>query len=193
MSISVSGKQTKVGKSLTSYVKENVKITLTKYFEKFMSANIIFSKMKFNFKCEINLHVEGNIFVRSSAESNDAYGAFNISNEKIKKRLRRYHRKLVDHRKQQKGRQKLTELKASQYLIKDPEKNLKTRKEIDNPIIIAENKIKIQTLSVSEALMIMNLTEQNAILFRNSSSKKINFLSRKLDGNISWIEPKNLK
>ena len=55
---------------------------------------------------------------------------------------------------------------ASQYLIKNPENNKKNEGDIDNPVIIAEDKIKIQTLSVSEALMIMNLNEQNAILFR---------------------------
>ena len=61
---------------------------------------------------------------------------------------------------------------------------------IKRVIGLPEDKIKIQTLSVSEALMIMNLNEQNAILFRNSKSKKLNFLSKKNDGNISWIEPK---
>ena len=71
---------------------------------------------------------------------------------------------------------------ASQYLIKNPENNKKNEGDIDNPVIIAEDKIKIQTLSVSEALMIMNLNEQNAILFRNSKSKKLNFLSKKMTG-----------
>ena len=190
MSISISGKQTKVGKSLTIYAKENITLTLNKYFERFVSANIIFSKTRFNFICEVNLHIETNLFVNSSSESNDAYGAFNIANEKIKKRLRRYHRKLVDHRKQKKVKTTKIGLTASQYLIENPENSKKDKKGIENPIIIAENKIKIQILSVSEALMIMNLTEQNAILFRNSKSNKLNFLSKKNDGNISWIEPK---
>ena len=99
MNISISGKQTKVGKSLTIYARENIISALTKYFDKFISANIIFSKARFNFICEISLHIDSNLYVQSSAESNDAYGAFNVANEKIKKRIRRYHRKIVDHRK----------------------------------------------------------------------------------------------
>ena len=59
---------------------------------------------------------------------------------------------------------------ASQYLIKNPENN-KNEGDIDNPVIIAEDKIKIQTLSVSEALMIMNLNEQNAILLEIVNQK----------------------
>ena len=96
--IEVSGKQTKLGEALKSYVKENIIHSLTKYFKKFLNANILFSKDKYNFKCEINIHLESSIFVQSHSISNDAYGAFNIANEKIKKRIRRYHRKLTDHR-----------------------------------------------------------------------------------------------
>ena len=96
--ISVSGKQTKVGKSLTHYVENTITLTLKKYFENFISSNIQFSKDNFNFRCEVNIHVEGSIFIQGNASSNDAYGAFNVANEKIKKRLRRYHRKLTDHR-----------------------------------------------------------------------------------------------
>ena len=83
--ISVSGKQTKVGRSLTNYVKEAVSNTQKKYFESFISANILFSKDTYNFRCEISIHIDGSIFVHGNAISNDAYGAFNVANEKIKK------------------------------------------------------------------------------------------------------------
>ena len=88
--ISVSGKQTKVGKSLTHYVKDSLVQTLKKYFDNFISGNILFSKDTFNFRCEINIHIDSAIFIQGNAGSNDAYGAFNVANEKIKKRLRRY-------------------------------------------------------------------------------------------------------
>ena len=38
--------------------------------------------------------------------------------------------------------------------------------------------------------MLMNLSEENAILFKNSKNNKINFLYKKKDGNIAWIDPK---
>ena len=63
MNISISGKQTKVGKSLTVYARENIISTLTKYFDKFISANIIFSKARFSFICEISLHIDSNLYV----------------------------------------------------------------------------------------------------------------------------------
>ncbi len=184
--ISVSGKQTKVGKSLTDYVKENIIQTLKKYFEKFINASVLFSKDKYNFKCEISIHIEGSIFIHGNAMSNDAYGSFNVCNEKIKKRLRRYHRRLTDHRANNKKSLKF--LKASQYVIENPE--LKNKKNLSEPVIIAESDDLIKTVSVSEAIMLMNLNDQNAIFFKNIMSKRLNILYRRADGNIGWIDPK---
>lgn len=185
--ISVSGKQTKLGINLTQHVKINLDISLKKYFSSFISAHVLFSKSNQNFKCEINIHVESSIFVQSNALSNDAYGAFNIANEKIKKRVRRYHRKLVDHRTSSK--KSIKEDFANHYTFKDPDE-IKKVSEVDNPLIVAETEYSVKTITVSEALMLMNLSEENAILFKNSKNNKINFLYKKKDGNVAWIDPK---
>ena len=81
---------------------------------------------------------------------------------KIKKRLRRYHRKLTDHR--AKNKKPLKYLQANQYIIENPEiKNLKETS--SEPVIIAENEDIIKTISVSEAIMLMNLKDQNVQFF----------------------------
>ena len=185
--ISVSGKQTKVGKSLTDYVKDSLVNTLKKYFDSFISGNVLFSKDTFNFRCEINIHIDSAIFIQGNAGSNDAYGAFNVANEKIKKRLRRYHRKLTDHR--LKNRKTLKNLKANQYIIQDPERK-NNKESLYDPVIIAESDDIIKTISVSEAIMLMNLKDQNAIFFKNINSKRLNILYRRSDGNIGWVDPK---
>ena len=185
--ISVSGKQTKVGKSLTSHVQDSIVSTLKKYFENFINANILFSKDTYNFRCEISIHIDSSIFLQGNGLSNDAYGSFNIANEKIKKRLRRYHRRLTDHR--TKNKRSLKFLEANQYIIENPEiKNL--NKNTSEPVIIAESEDIIKTVSVSEAIMLMNLKDQNAIFFKNVNSKRLNILYRRPDGNIGWVDPK---
>ena len=188
--ISISGKQTKIGNSLTEYVKINLNATLKKYFRNFINSDVIFSKDRFNFKCEINIHLEGSIFVKGRALSNDAYGAFNIANEKIKKRIRRYHRRLTDHRSNDST--KLNYLEANQYIIKNPEIN-KINVDKDDPVIISESEEIIKTVSVSEAIMLMNLNDQNAIFFKNVQSKRLNILFKRSDGNIGWLDPKKKK
>ncbi len=174
---------------MTNYVSETLGKILRKYFKNTIDSSVLFSKDTFNFKCEISIFLENSIFIKSHAISNDAYGAFNIACEKIKKRIRRYHRKLIDHRIKNKKTQKF--LEASQYIIENPEKNEKKIDSADEPVIIAESEELIKTLSVSEALMLMSLNEQNAIFFKNVKTKRMNILYKRTDGNVGWIDPKN--
>ena len=185
--ILVSGKQTKIGLSLKKYSIDSLTSTLNKYFQDFISSSILFSKDTFNFKCEISIHLEKTIFVKSHSLSNDAYGAFNLANEKIKKRIRRYHRKLTDHR--AKLAKKLIETNASEYIIQNPEK-VKLNSSEKEPVIIAESEEIIKSLTVSEAIMLMDLNDQNAIFFKNTKNKRLNLLFKRSDGNIGWLDPK---
>ena len=185
--ILVSGKQTKIGLSLKKYSIDSLNSTLNKYFQEFISSSILFSKDTFNFKCEISIHLEKTIFVKSHSLSNDAYGAFNLANEKIKKRIRRYHRKLTDHR--AKLAKKLVETNASEYIIQNPEK-VKLNSSEKEPVIIAESEEIIKSLTVSEAIMLMDLNDQNAIFFKNTKNKRLNLLFKRSDGNIGWLDPK---
>ena len=185
--ILVSGKQTKIGLSLKKYSIDSLNSTLNKYFQEFISSSILFSKDTFNFKCEISIHLEKTIFVKSHSLSNDAYGAFNLANEKIKKRIRRYHRKLTDHR--AKLAKKLIETNASEYIIQNPEK-VKLNSSEKEPVIIAESEEIIKSLTVSEAIMLMDLNDQNAIFFKNTKNKRLNLLFKRSDGNIGWLDPK---
>ena len=74
-----------VGKSLTLHVRENLFTTLKKYFSNFITADVLLSKDTYNFKCDISIHIDSSIFIKGNALSNDAYGAFNIANDKLKK------------------------------------------------------------------------------------------------------------
>ena len=185
--ILVSGKQTKIGLSLKKHSIDSITATLNKYFQDFISSSILFSKDTFNFRCEINIHLEKTIFIKSHSLSNDAYGAFNLANEKIKKRIRRYHRKLTDHR--AKLEKKSIDINASEYIIENPEK-VKLSLNEKEPVIIAESEEIIKTLTVSEAIMLMDLNDQNAIFFKNTKNNRLNILFKKSDGNIGWLDPK---
>jgi hypothetical protein len=50
---------------------------------------------------------------------------------------------------------------------------------------------KIPTLSVGEAVMQMELTSSNFLIFNNSLHKKINLVHVREDGNIGWVDPEH--
>ncbi len=57
------------------------------------------------------------------------------------------------------------------------------------PIIVAETETKIQSLSVGEAVMQMELAGAPVLVFRNENKDGLNVVYRREDGNIGWIEP----
>ncbi len=60
----------------------------------------------------------------------------------------------------------------------------------DNPPIVAETKVDIPDASVSDAVMMLDLRNTNALLFRNSGTGSFNMVYRRGDGTIGWVEPK---
>jgi len=59
-------------------------------------------------------------------------------------------------------------------------------------MIIAETDMKIPLLSAGEAVMQMELANAPALVFRNEKHNGINVVYRREDGNISWVDPKNM-
>lgn len=47
----------------------------------------------------------------------------------------------------------------------------------------------IETLSVSDAVMKMDLSFQPVVMFRNSKTGSLNVVYRRSDGNVGWIDP----
>ena len=61
------------------------------------------------------------------------------------------------------------------------------------PVIIAEMEKKISKLSVGEAVMQMELSNQKFLVFRNEKDNGVNVVYLREDGNIGWIDPNNGK
>ena len=57
------------------------------------------------------------------------------------------------------------------------------------PAIVAETRVDIPEASVSDAVMMLDLRNTNALMFRNSRSGAFNMVYRRDDGTIGWVEP----
>jgi hypothetical protein len=62
----------------------------------------------------------------------------------------------------------------------------------DFPLIIAETRVDIPDASVSDAVMMLDLRNTTALLFRNSGSGTYNMVYRRGDGTIGWVEPQRV-
>ena len=197
MEMTVQGKQIDVGDALKEHVEGKLSDIDQKYFNNATDATVTFSREGHGtgmFKVHISFNVGKNIQVVTEALEHDPYAAFDVASEKAAKRLRRYKRRLRDHHNRAEKTPEEAMMKARAYTLLS--QNTAEAEEQDNvdegsedPAIIAEIQTHIESMSVSEAVMRMELAEQNAFMFRNAGTEKINMVYRRNDGNVGWIEP----
>lgn len=192
MNLSVKGKNLDVGEAMRQHVTEALDRIFDKYFGDAIEATVILAKEAYLFRVQISVHVGRGILLQSEESSTEnAYVTFDKAADHLAKRLRRYKRRLRDHH-----RQETDSYKAAQYIIDS--KEAADEAEIDaaglhtSPTIIAEMHTDIPKLSVSEAVMRLDLSASNALLFTNSAHGGLNMVYRRPDGHIGWVDPSNL-
>jgi ribosomal subunit interface protein len=192
MQISVSGKHLDIGSALQEYVEAELQGAVKKYFDRAISADVVFTKVRHLFVADILVN-EGtgtNTLIKSRAEDDDVYASFDIACAKVEKQLRRYKRRIKDHHKDNKH--PFEAIEATKYVL-SPNADDAHKNEHDSPLIIAEKQTQIETLTVSDAVMRMDLGQLPAVMFKNKKTGAINVIYRREDGNISWIDSGSVK
>ena len=110
--------------------------------------------------------------------------------------MRRYKRRLRDHHERLEQTPETEILKARKYVLATDgddaaNENFDEAENGKDPVVIAEMTTDIQTMTVSEAVMRMDLAGLGAMLFRNASHNNLNVVYRRPDGNVGWIDPEN--
>ena len=185
MKVTLSGKQVDISDKLRKHVEDGVSASVDKYFSAPISCSVAFSKEGEDFSAEITVHPAKNIVLKGSGSAADPYSAFDNANEHIATRLRRHKTKLSAH----KSKIGLAELAYSAGLPL-VEQDEEVDENEDAPLTIAETDANIPVCTVSEAVMLMDLGNECAQMFRNSANNHISMVYRRKDGNIGWDEPK---
>jgi ribosomal subunit interface protein len=192
MKLSVSGKQIDVGEALREHVATALDGAVGKYFDAAIDGAVLFSREAHLFCCDIQVHARRGIFMQAEAEADDIHIAFDRALERIAKRLRRYKRRLRDHH-QSDGNGAQETLAAAQYLLANEADDAQAEEPSKlDAVVVAEMQTQLLTLTVGEAVMHMELIGQPAMMFRNSAHGGLNMVYRRNDGNIAWVDPRNL-
>jgi ribosomal subunit interface protein len=190
MQINVSGKQVDLSDALRTRVSDSLDGIASKYFDQAMEAHVTFSRARSFFTCDINLHAGRGLMLRGEGEAADAHAAFDDAAEHIATRLRRYRRRLNDHHREESGRDSGQKAR-SVVLAAEPDEAVPNGHAPTYATIIAEGQTEIARLTVSDAVMRMDLADQKVLMFRNSGTGELNVIYRRPDGNIGWIDPAN--
>lgn len=187
MQLTVKGKQLDVGDALRTHVAESLNAAVGKYFENSIEANVVISKDSRLFTVDIVVHAGRNIVLHSEAEAPEPYPAFDQACERIAKRLRRYKRRLKEKHAEPPQAPLAARL---QVFEASPEGAAEPEEAPAQPVVVWETETTIDSLSVGEAVMRLELAEKPFLLFRNGGDGALNLVYRRDDGNIGWIDPR---
>lgn len=185
MKITIAGQHVTIKPALHEYVEDRLSSVVSRYFDHATGADVHFSGQGHNeVLCNIIVH-EGaghHFAIKSDSSCDDIYSSFDIALGKCEKQLRKYKSKLKDRH----NRVKVSEvyMDATKYVMRPAT----SEEESSAPVTIAEKPTRILTMSVEEALMMMDLENLPAVMFKNSKTSRMNVVYYRKDGNIAWVD-----
>lgn len=188
MQVQVSGHHLDIGDALRTHVTERLIAAVGKYFDRPVDGHVTISKQGHEYKADCAVHLSSGMHVNTTAHGTEVYATFEDATEKLEKRLRRYKRKLKNHNNNNKSA--LPAEDAPSFVIEAGDEHSEIEEDAQ-PVIIAEGTTSIPRLSVGDAVMRMDLSEANFVVFRNGATGSLNVVYRREDGNISWIDASN--
>lgn len=188
MDVRVAGHQVDTGESLREHAQRRIADITEKYFSRAVGANVTFGRGPNNdYTCDIVAPVVNGVVLKAAHSAREPDIAFNGAADRIEKQLRRYARRLKDHKVDEEAQEFV---ENAGYTIFSPGAD-QAEEEEQAPAIVAETRADIPESSVSDAVMLMDLRNTTALLFKNSGTGEFNMVYRREDGNIGWVEPRS--
>lgn len=190
MNIRVAGHQVETGEALQAHVSERVEAITSRYFDRAAAASVTFGRGPHDdFTCDIVAPVTQGVVLKASGRAHDAHVAFEGAADKIERQLSRYVSRLRNHKgngaEPAIGGSDLVENAGYTIFAAPPQ----TEEPPMSPPVIAETRVDIPAATVSDAVMMLDLRNTNALMFRNIASGAFNMVYRRDDGTIGWVEP----
>jgi ribosomal subunit interface protein len=186
MALRISGKTLDVGDALRSHIDERIESAVGKYFDGGHSGHVVLEREGPGFKAECTVHLDTGVVLQAEGKAQEARAAFELAADRIDKRLRRYKRRLKDHSHPAPPAADL--LEATDRVFAAPAEDEEVGPDY-SPVTIAEETTSLMTLSVSTAVVTLDMSDRPVLVFRNAGHGGINVVYRRADGNIGWIDP----
>lgn len=193
MQLQISGRHVDLGASFQEHVEKRLSDGLGKYLDRIVTLDVVVSK-EAHHQYRVDIHgntgTHAGFTIKSQGGAGEVYAAFDDAATKAEKQLRRYKRRLKDHHVE--GSDKESRVQAARKYVLQPESHDVELEEQGAPAVIAEKPTSIERLTVSAAVMKMDLADLPALMFFNAGNGRLNVVYRRVDGNISWVDPEGI-
>ena len=185
MNIKISGRQVDLGDALRAHVEERMGEIAGKYFTDALDCQVVFSREGSGFRCDSTIHIGHGIEAVARGEAQDIYASFDAGGARLEKQLRRFKRRLRDHRDRADA---AAPAAAALNVVLQAEPEQEEAPEQFSPITIAENTTEIFEMSVGDAVMKLELGGSDVVVFKNSQTGRLALVHRRSDGHIGWMD-----
>jgi putative sigma-54 modulation protein len=187
MQLNITFRNLEASDSLKDYAREKVE-RVNKYLDRAGEAHVVLSLERHLHHADITIH-SGAFVLRGREKSEDMYASIDLAMDKIERQLRRYKEKLKNHHgkswshHQEKA---LAHLKVRHDVVDIPEPE-KPPAPL-GPRIVRTNEFLARPMTVDDAVMQMDLMNNDFLVFTNAESNEMNVVYRRKDGHYGLIE-----
>ena len=169
--------------ALRNHVQEKLSKVVDKYLDKVTEVHVTLSLERYLHHADINLHA-GHFHVRGKDKSEDMYASIDMAIDKIETQLKKHKDRLKSHRPAHIHANGPVRVRYEVFSAnaKDEEMGLQ-------PEVLRSDEFLAKPMSVEEALMQMDLLNNDFLVFTRPESSDVNVIYRRKDGNFGLIAP----
>lgn len=173
--------------SLKNYAREKVE-RVNKYLDKATEAHVVLSLERHLHHADISIH-SGSFLLRGKERSEDMYASSDLAMDKIERQLKRYKEKLKHHHGRERihHRQGLVDQRKVRHQVFEGNGKVAEISDAAQKIV-KTNEFLAHPMAMEEAIMQMDLMNNDFYVFTNSTTMEMNVVYHRKDGTIGLIE-----
>ena len=190
MQLNITFRHLEATDALKEYAREKVD-RVKKYLDRAGDAHVVLSLERHLHHADITIH-SGAFLLRGREKSEDMYASIDLAMDKIERQLRRYKEKLKNHHARDYAhhqQEAINHLRVRYDIVEvpDPEATVLPADAV-GPRVVRTNEFSAKPMTVDEAVMQMDLMNNDFIVFTNVKSNEMNVVYRRKDGHFGLIE-----
>ncbi len=193
--IQVTGRHVSVTEAMKEYCRRRLACLHLDY-PKIIEVQIIMDVQKYRHTAEVILHCSNHITLEASAESHDMYVSVDEVVDKIAGQMRKYKTRLMRQHRPRKHTVRHLEEKVLRWewvegLEETSEAGLDggNKAEASEPSLIHSEKYPVKPMFIDEALLQIEMSAKQFLVFLNAKTEKVNVIYRRKNGDFGLIEP----
>jgi ribosomal subunit interface protein len=186
MTLRVSGKNLDIGDALRRHAHDRVGDILARYVDSAFSGHVTVGRDGTAYRTDCLIHLSTGLTLQTESLAHDPHASVDLAVDRLSRRLKRYKHKIKDYHAGAEGPEPAEA--ATAYVIEAPAEDEADGGDAFSPVIIAESTTRMKPLSVSEAVIELDLTGAPVLVFRHAGHGRVNVVYRRPDGHIGWID-----